>query len=103
MEQTDLEALSGKLDRLIARCEHLEAENQSLQELHEELHRERAQLMQKNDLARNKLEAMIGRLRALEPGSRILAEREVEVLQRLGRLEEARRVADELARTEEEG
>lgn len=66
MEQSDLEVMAAKLDRLIERCHTLETENAGLRQLQENWHKERAQLMQKNDLARNKIEAMIGRLRALE-------------------------------------
>lgn len=66
MQQPDLEALSRKLDRLIERCQKLETENAGLRQLQDDWQKERAQLMQKNDLARSKIEAMIGRLRALE-------------------------------------
>ncbi|MBD3658008.1 MULTISPECIES: TIGR02449 family protein [Marinobacter] len=66
MEQSELQALADKLDRLIARCHKLEQENAAMRELQEDWQRERAQLTHKNDLAKNKIEAMIGRLRALE-------------------------------------
>lgn len=61
-----LQTLSAKIDTLVGYCEQLQADNVALRALQEEWHRERAQLMQKNDLARNKIEAMIGRLKALE-------------------------------------
>lgn len=66
MEQSELEALAAKLDKLIERCHKLETEAAGFRQLQEDWQKERAQLMQKNDLARNKIEAMIGRLRALE-------------------------------------
>lgn len=66
MEQPELEALATKLDRLIERCHKLEQDNAAMRALQDDWNRERAQLMQKNDLAKNKIEAMIGRLRALE-------------------------------------
>ncbi len=66
MEQPELQALADKLDRLIERCQKLEQDNASMRELQDDWNRERAQLMQKNDLAKHKIEAMIGRLRALE-------------------------------------
>jgi cell division protein ZapB len=66
MEQSELEALATKLDKLIERCHKLETENAGLRQIQDDWQKERAQLMQKNDLARNKIEAMIGRLRALE-------------------------------------
>ncbi len=66
MDQSELQALAEKLDRLIHQCAQLEDDNQALRRMQDDWHRERAHLMQKNDLARNKIEAMIGRLRALE-------------------------------------
>lgn len=66
MEQSELQALADKLDKLIERCDRLERDNMMLRELQDDWNRERAQLMQKNDLARGKIEAMIGRLRSLE-------------------------------------
>ncbi|XKH01851.1 TIGR02449 family protein [Marinobacter nauticus] len=66
MEQSEVQALADKLDKLIERCEKLEQDNALLRELQDDWNRERAQLMHKNDLAKNKIEAMIGRLRALE-------------------------------------
>lgn len=66
MAEAKLEVLSDKVDRLIKYCAQLESDNSALRELQEGWHQERSQLMQKNDLARNKIEAMIGRLKALE-------------------------------------
>ena len=66
MKQSELQALADKLDRLIERCKKLEQDNAAMRELQDDWNRERAQLIQKNDLAKNKIEAMIGRLRALE-------------------------------------
>lgn len=66
MEQSEVQALADKLDRLIEHCQKLERDNATLRELQDDWNRERAQLMQKNDHAKHKIEAMIGRLRALE-------------------------------------
>jgi len=66
MEQSEVQALADKLDKLIERCQKLEQDNAALRELQDSWNRERAQLLHKNDLAKNKVEAMIGRLRALE-------------------------------------
>lgn len=66
MEQSELQAMAEKLDRLIERCRKLEQDNAAMRELQDEWNRERAQLLQRNDQARNRIEAMIGRLRALE-------------------------------------
>ncbi|SHK21949.1 cell division protein ZapB [Marinobacter antarcticus] len=66
MEQSEVQALADKLDKLIEHCQKLEQNNATLRQLQDGWNRERSQLMQKNDLAKNKIEAMIGRLRALE-------------------------------------
>jgi cell division protein ZapB len=66
MEQSEVQALADKLDKLIEHCQKLEQNNATLRRLQDDWNRERSQLMQKNDLAKNKIEAMIGRLRALE-------------------------------------
>ncbi|AFP32412.1 MULTISPECIES: TIGR02449 family protein [Marinobacter] len=66
MEQPEVQVLADKLDQLLERYGKLELENQALKTRQEDWIRERAQLVHKNDLAKTKLEAMIGRLRALE-------------------------------------
>ncbi|MEA1080687.1 TIGR02449 family protein [Marinobacter qingdaonensis] len=66
MEQSEVQALADKLDKLLEHCQKLERDNATLRDLQDDWNRERAQLMHKNDLAKNKIEAMIGRLRALE-------------------------------------
>jgi cell division protein ZapB len=66
MEQPEVQVLADKLDQLLERYGKLELENQALKSRQEDWIRERAQLVHKNDLAKTKLEAMIGRLRALE-------------------------------------
>lgn len=66
MDEAALSALAEKVELLIKRCEQLQSDNAALHALQEEWHKERLHLMQKNDLARSKIEAMIGRLKALE-------------------------------------
>ena len=66
MEVSQLQQLSDKIDRLINKCKQLEADNHALREIQEDWQQERMQLLQKNDLARSKIEAMISRLKALE-------------------------------------
>ncbi|MFT7337367.1 MAG: cell division protein ZapB [Marinobacter maritimus] len=66
MEQSEVQALADKLDKLIEHCQKLEQSNANFRQLQDDWNRERSQLMHKNDLAKNKIEAMIGRLRALE-------------------------------------
>lgn len=69
MEESQLKALASKIDDLIELCSTLERENRQLKSEAGHWQREREQLMEKTDLARNKVEAMIGRLRALEQES----------------------------------
>lgn len=66
MDEANLNTLFEKVEQLIIRCEQLQQDNMALRAQQDEWHRERLQLMQKNDLARSKIEAMIGRLKALE-------------------------------------
>ena len=66
MDQADLEALAARIERLIERNRQLEADNARLRQAQEDWQQERVQLMQKNDMARHRIEAMISRLRSLE-------------------------------------
>lgn len=66
MAQNPLKALEQKIDELIALCQDLDRENQELKQVQASWHRERKDLIDKNELARNKVEAMIDRLRTLE-------------------------------------
>ena len=63
MEIKDLEA---KIDELIQLCDELEQKNAILQTDKENWVIEKSRLLGKNDLARNKVEAMIMRLKTLE-------------------------------------
>lgn len=55
-----------KLDQLINLCNRLEQENASLRAEKSEWQQERARLIEKNELARTRVEAMIVRLRNME-------------------------------------
>lgn len=66
MARNDLRQLEDKIDRLISVCEQLQAENQSLREREATLLKERSQLVEKNETARSRVEAMITRLKNLE-------------------------------------
>ena len=66
MEVSQLQQLNDKLDLLIDKCRQLESDNKALKSMQEEWQQERMKLLQKNDLARSKIEAMISRLKALE-------------------------------------
>lgn len=66
MADTPLQALESKIDELIALCRDLNRENQRLQSEKDGWLRERQDLINKNELARSKVEAMIVRLRSME-------------------------------------
>lgn len=61
-----LQTLESKLDQLLTLCEQLTAENHSYQERENDWQQERRRLIEKNDLARTRVEAMISRLKSLE-------------------------------------
>lgn len=69
MNDPDLTALTQKIDYLVALCQKLKEENRLLRSKEQSWLAERAQLMEKNDVARTKVEAMITRLRTLEQES----------------------------------
>ncbi|TIH10211.1 TIGR02449 family protein [Pseudomonas leptonychotis] len=66
MEDVDLQALTTKLDLLIQRVEQLKAQNRQLLKGEKAWREERAHLIEKNEMARHKVESMISRLKALE-------------------------------------
>ena len=66
MTQATLNTLETKLDRLLQLCEQLTKENRALREKESGWLRERTRLVEKNELARTRVEAMISRLRNLE-------------------------------------
>ena len=66
MASNQLQLLEQKLDRLIEICNQLQTENSSLRERESALLKERGKLIEKNDLARTRVEAMITRLKNLE-------------------------------------
>jgi cell division protein ZapB len=69
MEKPDLQQLEVKIDTLIHTCEHLAEENKVLRESQANLVSERATLLEKNLLARKRIETMIDRLKSMEVGS----------------------------------
>tara|TARA_R110000823_G_scaffold119998_21_gene244604 strand:+ start:9330 stop:9530 length:201 start_codon:yes stop_codon:yes gene_type:complete len=66
MADTQLKALEKKIDELIALCRDLDRENQTLKNDQAGWLRERQDLIEKNETARTKVEAMIHRLRTME-------------------------------------
>ncbi len=63
---SELSALSNRLDELLRAHASLRDENIRLRAAQEQLAGERAQLLQKNEQARSRVEAMITRLKAME-------------------------------------
>ncbi len=61
-----LQSLEAKMDRLIQACERLQEENDQLRARANDWQRERVRLVEKNELARSRVEAMITRLKSLE-------------------------------------
>lgn len=66
MSEIDLSALERRVDELVGLCDQLARENQALIDRSNAWAVERAQLIEKNEMAKTRVEAMIGRLRSLE-------------------------------------
>jgi cell division protein ZapB len=68
-EPVDIEAelfkLEAKIVALTAACDRLREENRSLRERQQEWVRERASLMERTAIAKNRVEAMISRLKSM--------------------------------------
>ncbi|HHJ81258.1 MAG TPA: TIGR02449 family protein [Candidatus Tenderia electrophaga] len=65
-QEQDLKTLEYRVDELIQLCHHLKGENQALRDQQGNLMSERASLMEKNEMARSRIEAMIMRLKTME-------------------------------------
>ena len=65
----ELKRLEKRVDALVGVCDRLQDENKSLKQRQDVLTSERANLLQKNEQVRARVEAMIGRLKAMEQGS----------------------------------
>ena len=66
MEEKDI--LERRVNELIALTEQLSRENKALRTQQDNWSVERAKLIEKHELAKNRVESMIGRLRSLENG-----------------------------------
>jgi len=62
----DLKRLEFRVEELVRTVERMKEENRSLRAQQEHMTAERAQLIERNELARSRVEAMIGRLKAME-------------------------------------
>lgn len=69
MFEGELKRLEQRVDALVQVCEELKEENRTLKQRQDALTAERATLLQKNEQVRARVEAMIGRLKAMEQGS----------------------------------
>ena len=67
--ERELKRLEQRVDALVRVCDQLQDENKSLKQRQDVLTSERAGLLQKNEQVRARVEAMIGRLKAMEQGS----------------------------------
>lgn len=67
--ESELKRLEQRVDALVKVCDKLQDENHSLKQRQDVLTTERATLLQKNEQVRARVEAMIGRLKAMEQGS----------------------------------
>ncbi|MBM4207914.1 MAG: TIGR02449 family protein [Gammaproteobacteria bacterium] len=65
----DIKDLELKLDQLIELYQSVKSENDTLKVKQEVLIREKAQLLEKTTLAKNRVEAMISRLKVMGQGS----------------------------------
>ena len=66
--ELELKRLEKRVDSLVEVCDQLQNENRSLKARQDTLTAERATLLQKNEQVRARVEAMIGRLKAMEQG-----------------------------------
>jgi cell division protein ZapB len=64
----DLAILESQVEELIRTCRQLREENASLRARQEILVAERAELIDKTELARGRVESMISRLKSMEEG-----------------------------------
>ena len=64
--ESDLRRLEKRVEALVQVCDQLQDDNRSLKQRQEMLTAERATLLQKNEQVRARVEAMIGRLKAME-------------------------------------
>ena len=69
MSSPGLVLLEEKIEALIELCDALAIENQALKAKQRSLTADRAKLIEKNELAKTRVESMINRLKALEKTS----------------------------------
>ncbi len=65
----ELSRIERRVEELVDICNQLKEENRSLRQRQEMLVAEKASLLQKNDMVRGRVEAMIERLKSMEHSS----------------------------------
>jgi cell division protein ZapB len=66
MSDASLKTLEAKIDELIAFAAHLQQENESLRERESNLLKERSHLIEKNQVVRQRVEAIVKRLKSMQ-------------------------------------
>lgn len=66
MSERLIAEVEAKLEQLVRRYQQLDAENRNLRRLEQEWISERSRLMEKNELARSRIESLITRLKQFE-------------------------------------
>ena len=64
--QTELEKLEYQREELLRLVQQLKEENNSLRNQQMNLHQEKSHLLEKNEIAKSRVEAIISRLKSLE-------------------------------------
>lgn len=64
--ESEIRQLEKSISDLVLTCNQLREENRSLRQRQDALIAERANLLQKNEQARSRVEAMVGRLKSME-------------------------------------
>ena len=67
--EQELRKLEVRLDELVTSIQRLKEENRSLRDQQDNLVSDRANLIEKNEMAKTRVEAMINRLKAMEQGA----------------------------------
>lgn len=62
----DINTLEERIDELIALCDELESKHRAIETDRENWTQERTSLLEKNEMAKARIEAMIMRLKSLE-------------------------------------
>jgi cell division protein ZapB len=64
--ESEMKHLESRIDDLVAICQRLRDENKLLRDQQSSLMQERAKLIEKNEMARMRVEAIVSRLKGME-------------------------------------